>query len=80
MRSWQPGSVDLWFLEDAVSTAQNAGSPGELVAAALAARHHSEMLIAQGVEEMRRRNVTWSVIAECLGVSRQAAQKRYGGT
>jgi len=31
------------------------------------------------VEEARKSNHTWAQIAEALGVSRQAAQARFGG-
>jgi hypothetical protein len=36
-------------------------------------------VLAKMVEEARRADHTWAQIAEALGVSRQAAQARFGG-
>jgi hypothetical protein len=36
-------------------------------------------VLAEMVEEARRSGNTWAQIAEALGVSRQAAQARFGG-
>jgi hypothetical protein len=36
-------------------------------------------VLAEMVEEARKTNHTWAQIAEALGVSRQAAQARFGG-
>jgi hypothetical protein len=36
-------------------------------------------VLAEMVEEARTANHTWAQIAEALGVSRQAAQARFGG-
>ena len=37
-------------------------------------------VLAEMVEEARRADHTWAQIAEALGVSRQAAQARFGGS
>jgi len=39
---------------------------------------HTEAMIAAAVQAMRANGSTWSEIAESLGVSKQAAQQRYG--
>ena len=36
-------------------------------------------VLAEMVEEARKANHTWAQIAEALGISRQAAQARFGG-
>lgn len=43
-------------------------------------RFDLEQTIAQVVAEARAEGATWSQIAEALGVSKQAAQQRYGNT
>ena len=39
----------------------------------------AKKVLAEMVEEARKANHTWAQVAEALGVSRQAAQARYGG-
>jgi hypothetical protein len=39
----------------------------------------AKKILAEMVEEARKANHTWAQVAEALGVSRQAAQARYGG-
>jgi hypothetical protein len=39
----------------------------------------AKKVLADMVEEARKANHTWAQIAEALGVTRQAAQARYGG-
>jgi hypothetical protein len=39
----------------------------------------AEKVLAEIVEEARKANHTWAQVAEALGVSRQAAQARFGG-
>lgn len=39
----------------------------------------AKKVLAEMVEEARSANHTWAQIAEALGVTRQAAQARYGG-
>jgi hypothetical protein len=36
-------------------------------------------VLAEMVEEARKSNHTWAQVAEALGVTRQAAQSRFGG-
>jgi hypothetical protein len=36
-------------------------------------------VLAEMVEEARKTNHTWAQVAEALGVTRQAAQSRFGG-
>ena len=40
----------------------------------------AKKVLAEMVEEARKDNHTWAQIAEALGVTRQAAQARFGGT
>lgn len=42
------------------------------------AREYLDTLEAAAVEDLRSRGVTWEVIAEALGCTRQAAWKRHG--
>jgi hypothetical protein len=39
----------------------------------------AKKILAEMVEEARSANYTWAQIAEALGVTRQAAQARFGG-
>lgn len=39
----------------------------------------AKKVLAEMVEEARKDNHTWAQIAEALGVTRQAAQARFGG-
>ena len=39
----------------------------------------AKKVLAEMVEEARKANHTWAQIAEALGVTRQAAQARFGG-
>ena len=39
----------------------------------------TKKVLAEMVEEARKANHTWAQVAEALGVSRQAAQARFGG-
>ena len=39
----------------------------------------AQQLVASYVAEARTHGATWDEIAACLGVTRQAAQQRYGG-
>jgi len=39
----------------------------------------AKKILAEMVEEARRGNHSWAQIAEALGVTRQAAQARFGG-
>ncbi len=41
-------------------------------------RDHAERLIASQVATLREQGVSWAAVAEILGVTRQAAQQRYG--
>ena len=43
-------------------------------------RVHGDEWVSAIVADARRHDVSWSVIGNALGVSRQAAQQRYGGT
>jgi hypothetical protein len=43
------------------------------------AQSHWDVFIAQAVEDCRGQGLSWSEIAVALGVTRQAAQKRFGG-
>ena len=43
-------------------------------------RDRIDLLISDEVERMRENDQPWSLIAEALGVTRQAAQQRYGNT
>ena len=43
-------------------------------------RDRLELLISDEVERMRENDQPWSLIADALGVTRQAAQQRYGTT
>ena len=40
----------------------------------------AKKVLADMVDEARTANHTWAQIAEALGISRQAAQARFGGT
>ena len=40
----------------------------------------AKTVLAEMVEEARKANHTWAQIAEALGVTRQAAQARFGGS
>src|SRR4051794_7664097 len=39
----------------------------------------AKRVLAQMVQEARKANHTWAQIAEALGITRQAAQARFGG-
>lgn len=41
---------------------------------------HAEARLRTAIRWMRNEGASWSVIGEALGVSKQAAQKRYGKT
>ena len=43
------------------------------------AQHRWDAFVAQAVEDCREQGLSWAEIAVALGVTRQAAQKRFGG-
>ncbi|MFT4189884.1 MAG: hypothetical protein QM621_15075 [Aeromicrobium sp.] len=53
-------------------------APLRAIADAVRARAASEASIRSGVEKAREAGLSWAVIGAALGVSRQAALKRYG--
>jgi hypothetical protein len=58
--------------------ARDAGAHLELVALARAARSETDVLLAAAVESARGAGCTWEQIGAVLGMTRQAAQQRYG--
>jgi hypothetical protein len=50
-----------------------------LIVDAVAQRRQAEDTIERRVAMARVNGVTWDQIAQALGVTRQGAQKRYGG-
>lgn len=68
-------------MSDGVRLAQEAGSrdPAVGLRAVRALRELTERLEALQVAGARERGWSWQEIAVCLGVSRQAAHKKYGG-
>ncbi|MFT4299364.1 MAG: hypothetical protein QM597_07015 [Aeromicrobium sp.] len=53
-------------------------APLRAIAEAMHARDTAEEDIRSGVEKAREAGLSWAVIGAALGVSRQAALKRYG--
>ncbi|MFB9903489.1 hypothetical protein [Allokutzneria oryzae] len=53
--------------------------PLKALYAAAEIRHEAERIEAVQVRRARGRGVPWALIAEALGVSKQAVHKKYGG-
>ncbi|GAA0318029.1 MULTISPECIES: RNA polymerase subunit sigma-70 [Actinoallomurus] len=68
-------------MNDGVQLAQAAGSrdPAIGLRAVRALRELAERLEGLQVENARDQGWSWQEIAVCLGVSRQAVHKKYGG-
>ncbi|GLZ10752.1 MULTISPECIES: helix-turn-helix domain-containing protein [Actinomadura] len=68
-------------MDDGVKLATQAGSqdPAIGLRAVRALRELAERLEALQVANARERGWSWQEIAVCLGVSRQAVHKKYGG-
>ncbi|MCP3803730.1 hypothetical protein NLX83_31105 [Allokutzneria sp. A3M-2-11 16] len=54
--------------------------PLKALHAAAEIRHEAERIEAVQVRRARTRGVPWALIAEALGVSKQAVHKKYGGS
>jgi transcriptional regulator with PAS, ATPase and Fis domain len=52
-------------------------NPEQALAAVVALRHMAEQLERKAVKEAIAQGWSWSQVAEALGVSKQAAHKRY---
>lgn len=53
-------------------------TPIHAISAAVAQRRRAEDAIVDNVTRARALGLSWTLIAEALGVSRQAARQRYG--
>lgn len=56
-----------------------AGDALRAIVAGVQARHEAQARIDEAVAQAREQGASWTVIGAMLGVSRQAALKRYAG-
>lgn len=71
-------TIDYREATDALTAALHADDDGDELTHLTAARHSVDVLTTGLVLAMRARGESWATIGEALGISKQAAQQRYG--